>query len=684
MEQINRDALFCDETEDYRCPSEADAGEVVTFYFRTEKNGADAVVLLECDPETGALLQEWQMKRLSWECCAGSVGNGADTNRGIDGSGMADKSDSRFDYYSCALTLGTKTFSYVFQVTWGENVCLYNRIGLTEDAAAHPFRLIPGFHVPEWSKGALMYQIYVDRFCNGDPTNDTETNEYIYLKKPVTRVTDWKEPIGTLDVGRFYGGDLQGVLDKLDYLKSLKIEAIYLNPVFVSPSNHKYDCQDYDHIDPHYGVILEDADGLVCPEDTDNDRAHKYMTRTADEQNLEASDAFFARLIEEAHKRGIRVLVDGVFNHCGSFNKWLDAELLYQHAGGYPQGAYVSEDSPYRYFFQFHNENAWPFNDSYDGWWGHATLPKLNYEESPELYQYILGIAKKWVSAPFGADGWRLDVVDEYPDELVRMIRQAARAEKPDALIIGEVWEDASCKEAYGEHRQYLMGHELDSVMNYPLRQAILDFLLRGDGAAFRLRLWELLEHYPRPCWDVMMNLLSSHDVPRAITALGGTPMQHRDRDWQRAHNTLTVAQYYRGRQLFMLGTLMTMTLPGMPCLYYGDEAGLVGYADPFNRGTYPWGREDTGLRECIRQMAALRNGNSALSAGELEPLVCAAGMAAWRRRDETGEFIICVNPGEGPLPLPDAAKYGETVFTIGQAGERRLEGQSAVIRRIR
>ncbi len=211
MEQINRDALFCDETEDYRCPSEADAGEVVTFYFRTEKNGADAVVLLEYDPETGALLQEWQMKRLSWECCAGSVGNGVDTNRGIDDGGMADKSDSRFDYYSCALTLGTKTFSYVFQVTWGENVCLYNRIGLTEDAAAHPFRLIPGFHVPEWSKGALMYQIYVDRFCNGDPTNDTETNEYIYLKKPVTRVTDWKEPISTLDVGRFYGGDLQGV-----------------------------------------------------------------------------------------------------------------------------------------------------------------------------------------------------------------------------------------------------------------------------------------------------------------------------------------------------------------------------------------------------------------------------------------------------------------------------------------
>ena len=364
-----------------------------------------------------------------------------------------------------------------------------------------------------------------------------------------------------------------------------------------------------------------------------------------------------------------------MFNHTGSDSLYFNKEGRYG-----PGGAYRDPHSPYRSWYCWKDAAA----DQYESWWGFTTLPKLNSRDKSwrEFLCGENGIVRHWLR--LGADGWRLDVVDEYPDELVRMIRQAARAEKPDALIIGEVWEDASCKEAYGEHRQYLMGHELDSVMNYPLRQAILDFLLRGDGAAFRLRLWELLEHYPRPCWDVMMNLLSSHDVPRAITALGGTPMQHRDRDWQRAHNTLTVAQYYRGRQLFMLGTLMTMTLPGMPCLYYGDEAGLVGYADPFNRGTYPWGREDTGLRECIRQMAALRNGNSALSAGELEPLVCAAGMAAWRRRDETGEFIICVNPGEGPLPLPDAAKYGETVFTIGQAGERRLEGQSAVIRRIR
>ena len=282
-----------------------------------------------------------------------------------------------------------------------------------------------------------------------------------------------------------------------------------------------------------------------------------------------------------------------------------------------------------------------------------------------------------------GADGWRLDVVDEYPDELVRLIRQAARAEKPDALILGEVWEDASCKEAYGEQRQYLMGDELDSAMNYPLRQAILDFLLKGDGTAFRRRLLELLEHYPRPCWDVMMNLLSSHDVPRAVTVLGGLPMEHHDRDWQREHNTLTVAQYYRGRQLFMLGTLMCMTLPGMPSLYYGDEAGLVGYADPFNRGTYPWGREDTGLRECIRQMALLRGSHPSLSGGEIEPIACAAGLAAWRRYREEEETVICVNPGDQPATLPDAAR-GETLFTVGKLWERRLEGQSAVILRTR
>ena len=650
MEQINRDALFCDETEDYRCPSEADAGEVVTFYFRTEKNGADAVVLLECDPETGALLQEWQMKRLSWECCAGSVGNGTDTNRGIDGSGMADKSDSRFDYYSCALTLGTKTFSYVFQVTWGENVCLYNRIGLTEDAAAHPFRLIPGFHVPEWSKGALMYQIYVDRFCNGDPTNDTETNEYIYLKKPVTRVTDWKEPISTLDVGRFYGGDLQGVLDKLDYLKSLKIEAIYLNPVFVSPSNHKYDCQDYDHIDPHYGVILEDADGLVCPEDTDNDRAHKYMTRTADEQNLEASDAFFARLIEEAHKRGIRVLVDGVFNHCGSFNKWLDRELIYESADGYEVGAFVSPKSPYRNYFLFHRtgENEWPGNGSYDGWWGHDTLPKLNYEDSKELEEYVLGIAKKWVSPPYNVDGWRLDVAadlgrsNEYNHEFWKKFRKAVKEANPHALILAE---------HYGDPSDWLQGDEWDSVMNYDAFMEPVTWFLtgmekhsdeyRGDLLGNADHFMNAMKHHMAnmmtPSLQTAMNQLSNHDHSRFLTRTNHKVGRVGQLGSRAAEEGVSLA-------VMREAIIMQMTWPGAPTLYYGDEAGLCGFTDPDNRRTYPWGREKRDLINFYREMIQIHRKSLALRKGSIKMLKAEPDLLAYGRFWGNEQIVVIIN----------------------------------------
>lgn len=650
MEQINRDALFCDETEDYRCPSEADAGEVVTFYFRTEKNGADAVVLLEYDPETGALLQEWQMKRLSWECCAGSVGNGADTNRGIDGSGMADKSDSRFDYYSCALTLGTKTFSYVFQVTWGENVCLYNRIGLTEDAAAHPFRLIPGFHVPEWSKGALMYQIYVDRFCNGDPTNDTETNEYIYLKKPVTRVTDWKEPISTLDVGRFYGGDLQGVLDKLDYLKSLKIEAIYLNPVFVSPSNHKYDCQDYDHIDPHYGVILEDADGLVCPEDTDNDRAHKYMTRTADEQNLEASDAFFARLIEEAHKRGIRVLVDGVFNHCGSFNKWLDRELIYESADGYEVGAFVSPKSPYRNYFLFHRtgENEWPGNGSYDGWWGHDTLPKLNYEDSKELEEYVLGIAKKWVSPPYNVDGWRLDVAadlgrsNEYNHEFWKKFRKAVKEANPHALILAE---------HYGDPSDWLQGDEWDSVMNYDAFMEPVTWFLtgmekhsdeyRGDLLGNADHFMNAMKHHMAnmmtPSLQTAMNQLSNHDHSRFLTRTNHKVGRVGQLGSRAAEEGVSLA-------VMREAIIMQMTWPGAPTLYYGDEAGLCGFTDPDNRRTYPWGRENRDLINFYREMIQIHRKSLALRKGSIKMLKAEPDLLAYGRFWGNEQIVVIIN----------------------------------------
>ncbi len=641
MERINRDALFCDETEDYRCPSEADAGEIVTFYFRTEKNGADEVTLLEYDPETGTAVREWPMNRILWENCVDTL---------------------RFDFYGCTLTMENKTFPYAFRIKREEDVCLYDRIGVVENTAEHPFRLIPGFHVPEWSKGALMYQIYVDRFCNGDTSNDTETNEYIYLKKPVTRVTDWNEEISTLDVGRFYGGDLKGVLDKLDYLKSLKVEAIYLNPVFVSPSNHKYDCQDYDHIDPHYGVILQDADGLVRPDDMDNDSANKYMMRTADERNLEASDAFFAELIDEAHKRGIRVLVDGVFNHCGSFNKWLDAELLYQHAGGYPLGAYVSSESPYRNFFKFHNENAWPFNDSYDGWWGHATLPKLNYEESPELYQYILNVAKKWVSPPYNADGWRLDVAAdlgcsaEMNHRFWHDFRKAVKEANPEAIMIAE---------HYGSPYDWLKGDQWDTVMNYDAFMEPLSWFLTGmekhsdeenpalfgDGHAFFEAMKYHMSQMPTASLQCAMNELSNHDHSRFMTRTN----RHVGRLATAGSKSAEEGVNYG---IFRQGVVIQMTWPGAPTIYYGDEAGVCGWTDPDSRRTYPWGNENQELIEFHRYMSGIRKRCPAFRNGSLKELSEGNGYIAYGRfqsdRISGGECcgITAVNTGADWLTL--------------------------------
>ena len=374
------------------------------------------------------------------------------------------RSDELFDYYEYEITVGTDQVLYHFKVVSEQDVCLYNRLGPTQDGQpCFDFKITPGFHTPEWAKGAVMYQIFVDRFCNGDESNDVESYEYVYIGRPVQKVTEWDRYPAAMDVGYFYGGDLQGIWDKLDYIKRLGVEAIYLNPIFVSPSNHKYDCQDYEHIDPHFTRIEKDGGGLVRPDATDNREADRYVQRSAGKENLEASDAFFARFVEEVHKRGMRVILDGVFNHCGSFNKWLDAEGIYEHSGDYEAGAYESKSSPYHSFFQFHDDSdqAWPYNRTYDGWWGHDTLPKLNYENSEKLVEYILNVARKWVSPPYSIDGWRLDVAAdlghtaEYNHEFWRRFRQAVKEANPEALILAE---------HYGDPASWLEGDQWDSI----------------------------------------------------------------------------------------------------------------------------------------------------------------------------------------------------------------------------
>ncbi len=357
---INFGALFSDGTENYCSPGEPDIGDDITLRFRTAADNVDSVFVVVND-------ERYEMK--------------------------VAEHDMLFDYFEVVIPNVTERIRYYYEVHAGRVVVYYNRISKHKDLNRnYDYEIVPGFKTPDWAKGAVFYQIYVDRFCNGDTSNDVLTNEYAYIGQPVRRIENWNKYPDNMDVGNFYGGDLQGVINKLDYLKDLGVDAIYLNPIFVSPSNHKYDIQDYDYVDPHFGRIVKDEGELLPENSMDNSRATRYINRVTDKENLEASNQVFIQLVEEAHRRGMKVILDGVFNHCGSFNKWMDKEKIYDKNPDYPKGAYITEESPYRSFFRFQDEQAWPDNASYNGWWGHDTLPKLNYEESIKLHDYIMRI----------------------------------------------------------------------------------------------------------------------------------------------------------------------------------------------------------------------------------------------------------------------------------------------------
>ena len=412
MQPICKDALFSDETSFYRQPAEVNTGDLVTIRFRTSKDNVNAVTIVSGEMRI-------PMK-------------------------VADRA-AEYDYYAATMTVGEQTIRYYFEVQGNDGTLVYfNKLGVTGDIQeGFSFIIIPNFSTPKWAKGAVMYQIYPDRFFNGDSSNDVLSDEYSYICNKVTKQEDWYAYPEMKDVNNFYGGDLQGIIDKLDYLQWLGVEVLYLNPIFVSPSNHKYDIQDYDYVDPHFGKIVKDSGELLSEGDFTNNHSSRYTMRVTDHANLEASNEVFIRLSEEVHKRGMKLILDGVFNHCGSFNKWLDRECIYEHEEGYEKGAYISADSPYRSFFKFANEE-WPYNNSYSGWWDHDTLPKLNYEESPKLEEYILRIAAKWVSPPFNADGWRLDVAAdlgasvEYNHQFWKKFRKAVKAANPNAIILAE------------------------------------------------------------------------------------------------------------------------------------------------------------------------------------------------------------------------------------------------------
>ena len=612
---MNREALFSDETGNFRLPAEPEKFSTVRIRFRAAASNIDEVYI--CMENNEFAMQE--------------IGN-----------------DGLFAYYEYELSLTDKQLHYYFKIVTGFETCYYDKAGVCDKRLGwYDFVITPGFKTPDWAKGAVMYQIYTDRFFNGDTTNDVETNEYSYIGDYSRKVEDWFKYPAAMGVREFYGGDIQGVWDKLDYLEKLGVEVIYFNPLFVSPSNHKYDIQDYDYIDPHIGRIEKDEGELLKDGDYENKNASRYITRVTDLENLEASNRFFAEFVEAVHARGMKVILDGVFNHCGSFNKWLDKEQIYENQQGYEKGAYVSADSPYRSFFKFFEE-SWPYNYHYNGWWGHDTLPKLNYEESPKLYDYIMNIAKKWVSAPYNIDGWRLDVAadlgqsGDFNHKFWKDFRKAVKEANPEAIILAE---------HYGDPGSWLQGDEWDTVMNYDaFMEPVTWFLtgmekhsdekrddLRGDAYSFFASMRHHMSRFQGQSLLVAMNELSNHDHSRFLTRTNGNVGRV-------ASAGSEAANAYVNKGIMKEAVVMQMTWPGAPTLYYGDEAGLCGWTDPDNRRTYPWGREDIELIEFHRDAISIHKHNKALKKGSFKALLGDYNIIAYGRFLEENIIAVALN----------------------------------------
>ena len=622
---FNPQALFSDGTAFYRNPSEPDCFEEVHLRFRTGRENVDEVILVFDE-------QRYTMQKVA--------------------------NDKMFDYYEYTVKLGDSRVEYYFEVHSGHMVCYFNSVGVCSSVENYyNFSITPSFQTPDWAKGAIIYQIFVDRFYNGDRSNDVETDEYFYIGEGTHKNTDWMKYPREMDVREFYGGDIAGVMKKLDYLQDLGVEEIYLNPIFGSPSNHKYDIQDYDYIDPHFGRIVKndgenlqrDENGNLIIHDPEhpNKDATRYICRVTDKENLEASNQLFIEFVEEVHRRGMKVILDGVFNHCGSFNKWLDRECIYEDAPGYEKGAFVSKDSPYRTFFKF-REDTWPYNVNYDGWWGHDTLPKLNYEESPKLYEYIMRIARKWVSPPYNVDGWRLDVAAdlgqtaEYNHHFWHEFRRNVKEANPNAIVLAE---------HYGDPTEWLKGDQWDTVMNYDAFMEPLTWFLtgvekhsdeyRGDlignADAFFGSMRHYMTRFNTQSLQVAMNELSNHDHSRFLTRTNHQVGRISSRGADAANEGVN-------KNLFRMAVLMQMTWPGAPTIYYGDEAGLCGWTDPDSRRAYPWGHEDEELIQYHKELIRIHKEHQVLRTGSILFLFGEYQCISYGRFDDNEHIVVAIN----------------------------------------
>lgn len=483
--------------------------------------------------------------------------------------------------------------------------------------------------VPSWAGHGAFYHAFVDRFRkSGDCVPE--------LSKGALLHADWDDrPFyikgckdGSITRWTFFGGNLDGAREKLPYLWEMGVNALYLSPIFESPSNHKYDTADYSKVDPSFG----------------------------DEEALR-------RLCREAKDWGIRIVLDGVFSHTGSDS------VYFNKKGRYPGiGAYQSKSSPYYSWYRFRNHP-----DDYESWWGFENLPNVN-ELDDSYISFMVesdqSIVRKWMRA--GVGGWRLDVADELPDEFIKRLRRVIREENPESILIGEVWDDASNKVSYSVRREYLLGHELDSATGYPFRSAVLAYASGKTGAADFKRAFEtLMENYPPEQLKCNLNILGSHDVARALTILGGAPEEGSLQTEAREAYELPPDALAAGRQRLMLAGLLQYLLPGTPMLYYGDEAGMQGYSDPFNRGPYPWGREDKTLQSWFKSLGEARGAHMALKDGDYRTLAAHGQAFAFARRHGEDVVLAAVNAGTSharvdldvSFACPDALLFQDLFF---------------------
>lgn len=456
----------------------------------------------------------------------------------------------------------------------------------------------PDFKTPADFAGGVMYQIFPDRFFSSGVKKENVPHDRV-IHKTFDEEPEWQEnkKFRRWNVD-FYGGDLKGIEMKLPYLKELGVTCIYLNPIFEAHSNHRYDTADYMKIDPLLGTYDD-----------------------------------FVSLCKSAEKEGIKILLDGVFSHTGADSIYFNIYKRYKN-----EGAYNSQESPYFSWYKFKKWNA-----DYESWWGIKTLPETN-EDDEGFSEFIAGeggVIEKWLSA--GAYGFRLDVADELPDSFIVKLRKAVKRINPDGLLLGEVWEDASNKISHGSRRKYFSGEELDSVMNYPFRSAIIDFMKTAGAEKFMNRILSVCENYPPQVLSCLMNHLGTHDTPRIFSVLGGLDGENVSRAEQRKL-ALTQEQQKKSEKLLRQAVVLQYTLPGVPSIYYGDEMLVQGLKDPFNRTFFPWDKERSQLWYDIKFLGEVRKKYDCLKNGRLYPVSAAMGCVAYVRESEKDSLLVIAN----------------------------------------